>query len=80
MGAIIAFFLTPIGRWVGIGLASLLLSSGIYMKGRWDQRSADRLKIQREANDAIKKGEAGRAQALQRFKDNKIPDSWFRDD
>lgn len=80
MPGFLLWFLTPIGRYVGIGLAAVALIGGTYMKGRWDQRSADRIKIQREANEAIAKGEAGRANALQKFKDNKIPDSWFRDD
>jgi len=77
---IFAFFLSPIGRYVGIGLAALSMLGGIYLKGRWDQRAADKIKLEKEISQAIEKGEAGRAEALKNFNDNKIPNSWFRDD
>lgn len=80
MAGLIAWFLTPLGRYVGIGIAALLLVSGVYMKGRWDQRYSDKVKLEKEISNAISKGEAGRADALKKFNDNKIPNSWFRDD
>lgn len=53
--------------------------SGIYLKGRWDQRSADRAKIEKEISDAKLEGLQGRERALREFRDKRLPDSWFRD-
>lgn len=79
MTAIIAFFLGPIGRWVGIGVIALMAIGGVYEKGRFDQRSYDKAKLQREISDAIEKGNDGAADALRKFDAGGLPDGWFRD-
>lgn len=75
----ITWLLSPLGRIVGITLACLMLLSGTYMKGRWDQRMSDKLKIQQEIQDAVQKGHNGSADALRKFDAGKLPDSWWVD-
>ena len=79
MPAIILWFLGPIGRWVGIGAVILAALGGLYVKGRIDGRNSYKAKVERQINDAIKKGDAGRADALRKLDDGSVPDNWFRD-
>jgi hypothetical protein len=79
MTAIIAFFLSPIGRWVGIAGVSALLLGGTYTKGYFDGRAAYKAKIERQIKDAIDKGNAGRERALRDLNDGRVPDAWWRD-
>lgn len=79
MPAILLWFLGPIGRYVGIGLGVLAIIGSTYMKGRWDQRAQDKAKLQAEIAQSIAKGEQGKADALKKFDEGHLPDSWFRD-
>jgi uncharacterized protein (DUF58 family) len=77
--SILTFFTSPIGRWVGIAGVGLLVFFGAYAKGRWDGSSAHKAKIERQINDAISKGDEGRADALRKLNAEQLPDSWWRD-
>lgn len=75
----LAFFLSPIGRWLAGILAVLVLLGGIYTKGRIDGRASYKAKIERQINEAIQKGDNGRADALRKLDDGSVSDNWFRD-
>lgn len=75
----IAFFLSPVGRWIGGALLLGGLFLGTYTKGRLDGRASYKAKIERQINDAVKKGEDGRADALRELDAGSVPDGWFRD-
>lgn len=79
MPAILLWFLGPIGRWVGIGLLIIAAIGGLYTKGRIDGRASYKAKVERQINDAIAKGDKGRADALRNLDASGVPDSWFRD-
>ena len=79
MTAIIAFVFSPIGRWVVGALSILVLIGGIYTKGRVDGRASYKAKIERQINDAVQKGDTGRADALRKLNDGELSDNWFRD-
>lgn len=64
---IIAFFFSPIGRIVAIGVAALALFGGIYIKGRSDGKAAYQAALTRQANKAIANGNRAEAEALKRF-------------
>jgi pyocin large subunit-like protein len=75
----LAFFLSPVGRWLG-GLAVVGLAlAGIYAKGRYDGRTSYKAKVERQINDAIKKGDNGRADALRELDAGELSNDWFRD-
>ncbi len=77
--AIWSFMTSPIGRWV-VGVVSMLaIVGGIYTKGRLDGRASYKAKIERQINEAIQKGDNGRADALKKLDDGSAPDGWFRD-
>lgn len=80
MTAIAAFILSPIGRWIaGVGIVVLLLT-GVYVKGRFDGRASYKAKVERQINEAIEKGDDGRAKALKKLdEDGEAPAGWFRD-
>lgn len=77
--AILSFFLSPIGRYVAIGLVALLAIGGTYAKGRLDGRSSYKAKIERQINDAVKKGTDARDHSLRELDAGRVPDAWFRD-
>lgn len=79
MTAILGLVLSPVGRWVSGFVAVLAIISGIYIKGRSDGKQSYKAKIERQINEAISKGETGRADALKRLDDGSVPDGWFRD-
>jgi len=79
MTAILAFVLSPIGRWIAGAGMLILLAGGIYAKGRYDGRSSYKAKIERQINEAIEKGDNGRADALKQLDDGSVPNGWFRD-
>lgn len=79
MTTILGFFLSPIGRWVGGLLLVGGLLAGVYFKGRIDGRASFKAKVERQINDAVQKGETGRADALKELDAGGAPDSWFRD-
>lgn len=79
MTAILAFVFSPIGRWV-VGILSVAaVAGGIYTKGRLDGRASYKAKIERQINEAVQKGENGRADALRQLDAGSVPDGWFRD-
>lgn len=77
MAAVLAFIFSSIGRYVVIGMVALSALGGIYLKGRSDQKAADKSKIEREIRDAITKGDAARIDALRKF--DAAPDSLSND-
>lgn len=79
MTAILGLILSPVGRWVSGFVAVLAIISGIYIKGRHDGKASYKAKIERQINEAIEKGDNGRADALRKLDDGSVPDGWFRD-
>jgi hypothetical protein len=78
--SVIAFFLSPLGRYVGMAGMALALLSGVYLKGRSDAKAALQAKLTREINAAIETGDRARAEALNRFDSMKdYDDGFFRD-
>lgn len=75
----LTFFLSPIGRWFGGALLVGGLLLGVYTKGRLDGRASYKAKVERQINEAIQKGENGRADALKELDARGAPDGWFRD-
>lgn len=68
-------------RLLALGAAAVVMGgSYLYMQGRWDQRAQDKAKIEMEISNANQKGLRGRADALRKFNEKKLPDSWFRDE
>lgn len=77
----IAFLLSPLGRYVAIGVAALVFIGGAYTKGRFDGRASYKAKIERQIEDAKSKGETAREKALRDFDaapDDELPDDGFR--
>lgn len=82
MAGILAFFLSPLGRWVGIGAIILAAIGGIYVKGRSDGKAMYQAKLTREINKAIETGDRARTEALKKFdaqKDTIDDDGFARD-
>ena len=78
---IIAFFLSPIGRYVAIGLVAVTAIGGIYVKGRSDGKASYQAALSRQAAKAIAKGNSAEADALKKFDLEKdIPDDGFARD
>ncbi len=75
----LAFFLSPLGRYIGIGLLALLVVGGWGEKRYWDGRAAYKAKIEKEIDRAKQTGDAARERALRDFDARGLPDSWFRD-
>jgi len=75
----IAFFLSPLGRYAAIGLAAIAIVGGAYTKGRLDGRSSYKAKIERQIKDAVEKGNDARDNALRELDAGRVPDGWFRD-
>jgi len=63
MTAIIAFFFSPLGRWIGGALIIVALIGGIYMKGHSDGSSRVQAKWDAAVQAAIEKGNAARTDA-----------------
>jgi hypothetical protein len=80
MTAIISFFLSPLGRWLGVAGISALVIFGTYTKGRMDGRAAYKAKIEREIANAVEKGNSAKANALREFdaSPDGLPDDGFR--
>jgi hypothetical protein len=75
----IAALLSPVGRWIAGGLVIIAALGGLYTKGRLDGRASYKSKVERQINDAIAKGDKGRADALRDLDAGGVPDHWFRD-
>lgn len=67
MAGILSFFLSPLGRWVGIAAIVLTVIGGIYLKGRSDGKAAYQAKLTREINKSIQEGDRARTEALKKF-------------
>lgn len=76
----IAFFLSPLGRYFAIAGVAFALISGVYLKGRSDGKAYFQAKLTREINEAIAKGDRARAEALNRFDSMKDYDDGFARD
>lgn len=77
--SILAFFFSPLGRYVAIGLAALAIVGGAYTKGRIDGRASYKAKIERQISDAIASGNEARDRALGELNAGRVPDHWLRD-
>lgn len=78
--AAVVYFFPQFRKWAIIAAALCAWTSATYMKGRWDQRAQDREIAQKEYDNAKQKGLKGQAEALKKLKENKLPDTWFRDE
>ena len=77
----IAFFFTPLGRWLGISAVALSIVGGAYLKGRSDGRASYQAKLTREINKAIATGDRARTEALKKFDSQKdVEDDGFARD
>lgn len=76
---ILAFFLSPIGRYLAIGIAALAIVGGAYTKGRIDGRAGYKAQIQGEINATIKDGTDARQRAADELNAGRVPERWFRD-
>lgn len=77
----IAFLLSPLGRYLAIGIAAVALVGGVYTKGRLDGRTSYKAKIERQIQDAKNKGDSAREKALRDFdahSDDELLDDGFR--
>lgn len=75
----IAFLLSPIGRYLAIGIAAVAIVGGVYTKGRLDGRASYKAKIERQIKDAVEKGTDARNNALRELDAGRVPNDWFRD-
>ena len=81
MAGILAFFLSPVGRWLGIGAIILAAVGGIYVKGRSDGRASYQAKLTRAINKSIETGDRARTEALKKFDAQKdVEDDGFARD
>lgn len=77
----LAFFLSPLGRWVGISAIILAAIGGIYVKGRSDGKAAYQAKLTAAINKSIEQGDRARTEALKKFDATKeIDDDGFARD
>lgn len=81
MGAIIAFFLGPIGKWVALGIGVVVILGGTYTKGRFDGRASYKAQVEAAIAKAVAKGDAAKAKALKDFDaSTELPDDGFARD
>lgn len=83
MSAVIAFFLGPIGRYVGLALIASAVVGGIYAKGRSDGSAAAYATVERQQKRAIALATKARehlAEACERDPKTCVPDTWFREE
>lgn len=74
----IAFILSPIGRYLMIGLAVITVLGGVYIKGRSDGRAALQAKLDRQIAREVATGNTASVEALKKFDANKeIEDDEF---
>lgn len=79
IGMVLNFILSPLGKWASGVLVALAFIGGVYVKGRSDGKAAYAAKVKAEISDAIKRGQQGRADALQELQNKEVPNGWFRD-
>lgn len=77
---ILLWFLSPIGRWVGIGLLALSLVGGIYGKGRYDDHVAYTAKLDARNTKLNTKADAARTRATDQFDAGRVPDDGYARD
>ena len=76
---IVTFFLSPIGRYLAIGLVAVAAIGSVYTKGRFDGRASYKAKIEGQIKDAVAKGTDARDHSLRELDAGRVPDAWFRD-
>lgn len=82
MIALLGWFLTPIGKWVGIALVASVLIGSVVLKIQRDAAAMERAKIEQENSNAIDKAREARDSlraACDRAPDDCVPDDNFRD-
>lgn len=67
VGSIISWVLSPIGKYVAIASVILAIVAGIDIHARISQHHADQARIERQAADAVGKGQAARSAAQKKF-------------
>ena len=78
----LAFLLSPLGRYVAFALAAAALCGAIVLKIRHDTKAALLIQIEREKNDAIIEAQATRERLRDLCRRNPadcLSDDWFRD-
>lgn len=81
IAGILAFFISPIGRLIGLGVVLLSLIGGVYFKGRLDGKAAYQASLNRQIEKTIAAGNKAGADALRKFDAQKdLPDDGFARD
>lgn len=78
----LAFLISPIGRWVAGALIIAALLGGVYLKIRNDAQAEVIVRIEKEKTDAINTANAARDRlrtVCNSAPDKCLPDDWFRD-
>lgn len=75
--AILSFFISPIGRYIAIGVISLSVAGGAYIKGDLHGRAIVQAKWDAAVADSIKQGEEARKDAEQYVATETAPATGF---
>ena len=79
---IITWFLSPLGRIVGMTLAAALMLGAVYFKIQSDAVSRERARVEQENSNAVNKAREARDAARDAFDRNPargVPESDYRD-
>lgn len=87
MTALFALLANPVARWAfaigGAALAVTIVYQVAYWKGYFNGRAAHKAQIERQIQDAVRKGDRAREEALRNFDalpPDVLPDDGFRRD
>ena len=80
MMAVLSFFLSPIGRYVGIALIAALAYGAWDLHIRHDEAAKIQQHEQVERNNAVQKGNSARDSATRRFDRGRLRDDGFARD
>jgi hypothetical protein len=72
MPALLLWFLSPIGRYLGIAALAAALAGGIYAAGAYNDHVAYTKKLEQEAVHAVTKADAARKAADKKFHSHPI--------
>jgi hypothetical protein len=74
----VAWFVPEVRFYALIAAGLIFTHSAVAVKAAWWQRAQDKQILQQEISHAIQKGQKGRADALKKFNENRLPEDWFR--
>lgn len=77
---LILWFLSPLGRYVGLLLLASAFIGGIYVKGQHDANIRIQEKIVRDSKTAITKADRDRGAAVDQFDAGRLRDDGFARD